>query len=276
PEPYAIADVDVILNDKIVVDFKDLGLKLSEKTPSDKALYGKDIVGAQHVAPLQGTGHQTPIAVRDGIAIMKEAFINEWHLEQFAFGSIADCFGEEFRLYDGRLTPRQPNSELKLISRILRVDGKRFTFDGEPSLVSEYDVPSDAWYYDLNHSATMPYSILMEIGLQPCGFLSAWLGSTLEYPQETYFFRNLDGDGKLHRLTDLRGKTLTNKVVLLSSTSYQGMIIQKFSYSLSVDGVVFYDGTASFGYFTRDALANQVGLDRGNPTYSWTDQNGIT
>jgi PfaB family protein len=270
PEPYAIADVDVILNDKIVVDFKDLGLKLSEKTPADKALYGKHIIGMESAPSTQ------PIAVRDGIAIMKEAFINEWHLEQFAFGSIADCFGEEFRLYDGRLTPRQPNNELKLISRILRVDGKRFTFDGEPSLISEYDVPLDAWYYDLNHSATMPYSILMEIGLQPCGFLSAWLGSTLEYPQETYFFRNLDGDGKLHRLTDLRGKTLTNKVVLLSSTSYQGMIIQKFSYSLSADGVVFYDGTASFGYFTRDALANQVGLDRGNPTYSWTDQNGIT
>lgn len=274
PEPYAIADVDVILNGKIVVDFKDLGLKLSEKAPADKAIYGRDILRTGYIPSLQ-TVSTTPIAVRDGIAIMKEAFINEWHLEQFAFGSIADCFGEEFRLYDGRLTPRQPNSELKLISRILRVDGTRFTFDGEPSLISEYDVPLDAWYYDRNHSATMPYSILMEIGLQPCGFLSAWLGSTLEYPQETYFFRNLDGDGKIHHLPDLRGKTLTNKVVLLSSTSYQGMIIQKFSYALSADGMVFYDGTASFGYFTGDALANQVGLDRGNPTYSWTDQNGI-
>ncbi|MCL4254389.1 MAG: 3-hydroxyacyl-[acyl-carrier-protein] dehydratase FabA, partial [Anaerolineae bacterium] len=272
PEPYAIADVDVILNDKIVVDFKDLGLKLSEKSPEDKALYGREILawadGRAEARPYMPVSN-TPIAVRDGIAIMKDAPINEWHLEQFAFGSIADCFGEDFRLYDGRLTPRQPNTYLKLISRILRVDGTRFVFDNTPSLVSEYDVPSDAWYYDRNHAPTMPYSILMEIGLQPCGFLSAWLGSTLEYPQETFFFRNLDGDGKLHHMPELRGKTITNHVSLTSSTSYQGMIIQKFTYALSVDGVTFYDGTASFGYFSTDALANQVGLDRGNETYAW-------
>jgi len=85
----------------------------------------------------------------------------------------------------------------------------------------------------------------------------------------------LDGDGKIHHLPDLRGKTITNHVSLTSSTSYQGMIIQKFTYALSADGVVFYDGTASFGYFTTDALANQVGLDRGNPTYAWMDTNGI-
>jgi len=271
PSPYAIADVDVILDGKIVVDFKDLGLKLSEKSPEDKALYGKHLIG---MADMPST-HTTPVQVRDGIAIMKDAPINEWHLEQFAFGSIADCFGEDFRLYDGRLTPRQPNSELKLISRILRVDGTRHVFDNNPSLISEYDVPLDAWYYDLNHAPTMPYSILMEIGLQPCGFLSAWLGSTLEYPQETFFFRNLDGDGKIHHLPDLRGKTITNHVSLTSSTSYQGMIIQKFTYALSADGVTFYDGTASFGYFTTDALANQVGLDRGNPTYAWMDVNGV-
>ncbi|MCU0482004.1 MAG: 3-hydroxyacyl-[acyl-carrier-protein] dehydratase FabA, partial [Anaerolineae bacterium] len=268
PSPYAIADVDVILDGKIVVDFKDLGLKLAEKSPEDKAIYGRDVLAR---ADMLGA---TP-TVRDGITIMKDAPINEWHLEQFAFGSIADCFGEDFRLYDGRLTPRQPNSELKLISRILQVNGTRHVFDNTPSLISEYDVPLDAWYYEQNHAPTMPYSILMEIGLQPCGFLSAWLGSTLEYPQETFFFRNLDGDGKIHHLPDLRGKTITNHVSLTSSTSYQGMIIQKFTYALSADGVVFYDGTASFGYFTTDALANQVGLDRGNPTYAWMDVQGV-
>ena len=31
PKPYAIADVDILLGDKVVVDFKDLGVQLSEK-----------------------------------------------------------------------------------------------------------------------------------------------------------------------------------------------------------------------------------------------------
>lgn len=274
PEPYAIADVDVILNDKIVVDFKDLGLKLSEKTPEDKALYGREVLQKTSSAIHTSAAPARPIAIRDGIAIMKDAPINEWHLEQFAFGSIADCFGEEFRLYDGRITPRQPNTYLKLINRIVQLNGTRFVFDNQPNLISEYDVPADAWYYEGNHQPTMPYSILMEIGLQPCGFLSAWLGSTLEYPHETFLFRNLDGDGHLHHMPELRGKTITNRVTLTASTSYQGIIIQKFSYALSVDGDIFYDGTASFGYFTIDALKNQVGLDRGNKTYSWMHRTG--
>ena len=104
----------------------------------------------------------------------------------------------------------------------------------------------------------------MEIGLQPCGFLSAHLGSTLPYPDENFYFRNLDGHGKTLRELDLRGQTITNRVKLLSSTAIQGIIIQKFSYELSCNGQPFYAGDAAFGYFQPEALVNQVGLDRGN------------
>jgi 3-hydroxymyristoyl/3-hydroxydecanoyl-(acyl carrier protein) dehydratase len=110
----------------------------------------------------------------------------------------------------------------------------------------------------------VPYSILMEIGLQPCGFLSAHLGSTLPYPDENLYFRNLDGHGKFLRELDLRGQTISNHVRLLSSTAFQGIIIQKFAYELSCGGQPFYTGEAAFGYFQSEALANQVGLDRGS------------
>ena len=36
----------------------------------------------------------------------------------------------------------------------------------------------------------MPYSVLMEIALQPCGLLGAYLGSTLKFPDKNLYFRN--------------------------------------------------------------------------------------
>jgi 3-hydroxymyristoyl/3-hydroxydecanoyl-(acyl carrier protein) dehydratase len=104
----------------------------------------------------------------------------------------------------------------------------------------------------------------MEIGLQPCGFLSAHLGSTLPYPDENFYFRNLDGNGKYLRDLDVRGQTISNRVRLLSSTAIQGIIIQKFAYELSCGDQPFYAGQAAFGYFQPEALVDQVGLDRGN------------
>ncbi len=238
PQPYAKANVDIILNGKVIVNFKDLGLQLVEKTPP------------------------TPVIPR------KTALFDERHIGEFALGSLAACFGPEYAGYDSRRAPRTPNGDLQLISRIVSVDGTRGQVTSGSSLVSEYDVPADPWYCAQNAVAEIPYSILMEIGLQPCGFLSAHLGSTLPYPDENLYFRNLDGHGKnlLDVNVDLRGQTITNRVSLLSSTAFQGIIIQKFSYEMSstAGGKPFYSGEASFGYFQAEALINQVGLDRGN------------
>ena len=103
----------------------------------------------------------------------------------------------------------------------------------------------------------------MEIGLQPCGFLSAHQGTSLIDPDADLYFRNLDGTGHLHREVDLRGRTVRARVELTSSTALSGVILQKFTYELECDGDVFFDGEASFGYFQGSALAEQIGLDGG-------------
>jgi 3-hydroxymyristoyl/3-hydroxydecanoyl-(acyl carrier protein) dehydratase len=172
-------------------------------------------------------------------------------------------------MFDDRVLSRQPNTDLQLISRVISFNGTRHTFTGKPSLVSEYDVPFKPWYYTENSSPTVPYSVLMEIALQPCGVLTAYLGSAFIFPDKDVFFRNLDGEGTLLENIDLRGKTITNSVVLTSSTAYEGNIIQKFTFSMSCDGKEFYKGTAAFGFFPKESLVNQVGLDRGEIIPAW-------
>ena len=91
----------------------------------------------------------------------------------------------------------------------------------------------------------------------------------MKYPEQDLFFRNLDGTGKLLKQIDLRGKTITNKSVMLSTSIAGGSIIQSFTFELLTDGEPFYVGKAVFGYFGGDALANQLGIDNGKTTNPW-------
>ena len=241
PNPCIVANMEIVFNNKVVVDFRNIGVQLKEKSQGENA----DIA------------------------------FSESHINEFATGKISRCFGEEFLFYDSsdRRPPRTPNGHLQLMSRITKLAAKRREFRPQSSLISEYDVPKNAWFYEENSYPTLPYSICMEIALQPCGFLSAYLGSTLIYPDIDFCFRNLDGKAKMFHEIDLRGKTVVNQVTLISSSIYGGTIIQRYQFQLSCGGQVFYQGDTSFGYFTPDALKNQLGLDNGKYLVPWIDAN---
>lgn len=197
------------------------------------------------------------------------ALFDKADLQAFATGSAAQCLGPAYAVYEGRRMPRIPNGDLLLMSRIVDVDGDQGVVQPGASLVSEYDVPADAWFYQQNAYPTLPYAVLMEIALQPCGFLSAYLGSTLRYPETDFYFRNLDGTGQLLAVPNLRGQTVTNRVQILSSTTMRGVILQQFTFALACEGETFYEGEASFGYFQAAALDKQAGLDGGASPQPW-------
>jgi 3-hydroxymyristoyl/3-hydroxydecanoyl-(acyl carrier protein) dehydratase len=156
---------------------------------------------------------------------------------------------------------------------VTHISGKRHDFSKPAYAIAEYDVPEDAWYYTNNsHAAVMPYAVIMEIALQPCGFVSAYMGTTLLYPETDFFFRNLDGRGKLHRDIDLRGKTIENKATLLTTAAMGNTIIQTFEFEMTVDKNLYYSGTAVFGYFVAAALADQLGLDNGVDNHPMTEK----
>ena len=208
----------------------------------------------------------TRLATRES---SRPPLFNENHLTAFAAGSLKDCFGSMYDVFGRRRIPRIPNGDLLLMSRICEIEGQQGTVQVGASLTSEYDVPAGAWFDREGNYPGLPYAILMEIALQPCGFLSAYLGSILPHPDADFYFRNLDGEGALRSAMDVRDKTLTNRVTLTASTAIQGIIIQKYTFAVACEGVTFYKGTASFGYFTAPALENQVGLDVGQAQAPW-------
>ena len=194
------------------------------------------------------------------------ALFNEYQLREFATGSLTNCFGPEFAVYSGRRFPRIPNAELALISRVTKIAGEKRTINVTASIESEYDVPPNAWFLEENNTPEIPYSIFMEIALQPCGFLSAYLGTPMLIPDQEFFFRNLDGQGELQVRLDSRGKTIHTRAKLTSSLVSGETIIQRFEYDLSQEGQILFIGTATFGYFSQDAMLKQAGLDGGKRT----------
>ncbi len=256
PHPYALGNVDVIVGERVVVNFSGLGLQLVDQDPPPPVLPPVPIASSLDAPP------------------SKPVVVSEAQIREFTLGRVSACLGDAYLPFEaaGRRMPRIPNTELQVLSRVVQFEGTRGEFTPGTLLVAEYDVPADAWYLRENSYPVLPYSILMEIALQPCGFLAAYLDSTLLLPDADLYFRNLDGSGTLHFLPDVRGTTITNHARLVSSTFIQGIIIQKFTYACSVTGRVFYEGDAVFGYFTPEALANQVGLDGGRETQAWYQQ----
>ncbi|WP_394229121.1 hotdog fold thioesterase [Shewanella colwelliana] len=308
PRPYAKANIDILLNGKVVVDFQNLGVMIKEEdectryeaplavnstVPADSVSVKKDYQGASINAPLMAQVPDLSAAPNKGViplshveAPLTPDYPNRvpdtvpftpYHMFEFATGNIENCFGSEFSIYRGMIPPRTPCGDLQLTTRVVEVNGKRGEFKKPSSCIAEYEVPTDAWYFDKNsHHAVMPYSVLMEISLQPNGFISGYMGTTLGFPGLELFFRNLDGSGELLRDVDLRGKTIVNDSRLLSTVMAGTNIIQSFSFELSTDGEPFYRGTAVFGYFKGDALKDQLGLDNGKVTQPWHVAKGIS
>ncbi|HTA65900.1 MAG TPA: acyltransferase domain-containing protein, partial [Xanthomonadaceae bacterium] len=195
-----------------------------------------------------------PAAVVDGFAFDRASIL------ACAIGRPSKAFGPMYRRFDGtQRVARLPGPPYLFMSRIRAIHGPIGVMKAGARAVVEYDVPSDAWYFDRNGCRTMPFAVLLEAALQPCGWLSSYVGSTLTEEGELGF-RNLDGEGRL--LAELHDDcgTLTTEVELTDVSATGGMIIESFAVRCLLGPREVYRLKTVFGFFPPATLANQAGL----------------
>ncbi|MEZ4526512.1 MAG: hypothetical protein R2941_11390 [Desulfobacterales bacterium] len=124
---------------------------------------------------------------------------------------------------------------------------------------AEYEIQGDEWYFCADRSGRMPFCILLEIALQPCGWLAAYAGSALKSDIDMKF-RNLGGNAVLHRNLRPEPGTLTMRARMTKVSEAGGMIIENFDMEILQDREMIYKGDTYFGFFSAQALANQVGI----------------
>jgi 3-hydroxymyristoyl/3-hydroxydecanoyl-(acyl carrier protein) dehydratase len=175
-------------------------------------------------------------------------------------GKPSEAYGELYRPFDeGRFIARLPGPPYQFIDRVPRIDAEPWKMVSGARAEAQYDVAPDDWYFAAERQPVMPYAVLAEVALQACGWLAAYMGSALTGPDDLCF-RNLGGDAELLRPVGRDPGTLTTRVEVTRVSRSAGMIIQSYAFEVRDTAGPVYRGTTTFGFFTRAALAQQVGL----------------
>ena len=241
PEPFAIVDALMFADGHPIVEIPDMSVRLAGlNRPQVEALW--------------------QVRRSPDVKAERRVLYDRDRITAFAIGNPSEAFGEPYRVFDQeRKIARLPGPPFQFLDRIVEISGEPWKLVEGASVVAEYDVPADAWYFAAGRQAEMPFSVLLEVGLQPCGWLAAYLGSALTSDVDLCF-RNLDGNAvQLKPVTAATG-TLSISVTMTRVASSGGMIIQNYDFEVSDSQGPVYRGDTVFGFFSKDALAQQVGV----------------
>lgn len=273
PEPYVIADALMYADGARIVQFTDMSLRLAGTNRDELVALWKD----RHTTePLETSRNSRESAVDEPVPIgntappatVQPAVFDRHQIRAFATGKPSEAFGDPYRVFDEeRRIARLPGPPFMFLDRVTAIRAEPWKLAADGWIESQYDVPADAWYFRANHQPSMPFCVLLEAALQPCGWFAAYLGSALHSSTDLRF-RNLGGSATLHREVFHDAGTLTARIRITDVSKAGGMIVEKFDMQLWQDRKIVYDGDTYFGFFSDDALANQVGV-RGARERMW-------
>lgn len=260
PEPYVIADALMYADDRRVVYVGDMSLQLTGLTRERmEAIWAAKQTTQQTQSPAPSAEASTTAIAQRGESPCRPVFDYDSILA-FAIGKPSEAFGEPYRVFDSdRRIARLPGPPFQFMDRVVHVEPEQWKLEPGGWIEAEYDVPPDAWYFGANRQASMPFAVILEAALQPCGWLAAYAGSALTSKTDLSF-RNLGGTATLHEEIFPDAGTLTMRSRMTSVSHAGGMIIEKFDMQILRRGRMVYDGRTEFGFFSAAALAQQVGI----------------
>ncbi|SNT50074.1 PfaB family protein [Asanoa hainanensis] len=258
PFPTVVADVLVTVDGVKALHVADCAVRLVPDWPLDQWRHlGPPTTVLAPLARLGGlVGHRDagPVAEVEGLPLGYASLLAcAWGRPTDGLGPMAEAF------LGTRRPPRLPGPPYHFMSRIAAVEGPYQGMAVGSAVTAEYEVPAEAWYFAHNAAPTMPAAVLMEVALQPCGWLGCYVGSPTQIDAEL-LFRNLDGDVRLLREVRPGTRRIRTRAELTDVSRAAGMIIESFRIECHADGEPLLRGTAVFGYFLTTAFAEQPGL----------------
>jgi len=246
PAPYAIADALMFADGRPVVEIQNMSVQLNGLTrESIEKLWSDN---------------------RNNASSQLETIYNKETVMAFSNGNPSEAFGEKYRVFDldnDRIIARLPGPPYQFLDRIVQVTTEKWRMEPGGTVIAEYDVPDTDWYFDANGYSGMPFSILLEIALQPCGWYSAYMGSAL-HSEKNLSYRNLGGKGTIKRLPRAGAGSIAIAVDSTGVSKSGGMIIQNFNFRVYDTEGDIYIGDTYFGFFTKEALSDQIGIREDN------------
>ena len=213
-----------------IVEITDMSLRMTGLDREALARIWEDAAGFPVFLPLPG-GEGGPEGERRRGLFDPPALYDTSKILAFAIGKPSEAFGEPYRIFDeGRVIARLPGPPYQFLDRIVEVSGEPWKMVAGPRAVAEYDVPPDAWYFEADRQDRMPFAVLLETALQPCGWLAAYVGSALT-SEVDLSFRNLGGSAVQVAPVGRDSGTLTTSATLTKVSKSGGMIIQQYDFA---------------------------------------------
>ncbi len=251
PEPYSIVDALMYADGKPIVEISNMSVRLTG-------------TNREKLEALWSASPPLPLEEGRGEGI-KPAIYTKEQIMAYSNGNPSEGFGEPYRIFDsGRKIARLPGPPFQFMDRVTALRGEPWQMTAGAMAEAQYDIPTDAWYFGVERQPRMPFAVLLEAALQPCGWLAAYVGSALTSPSDISF-RNLGGNAIQHRPVGPGSGTLTCSTTMTKVATSGGMIIQEFDFSVADRHGILYEGETMFGFFSREALAAQVGIRDAKP-----------
>lgn len=264
PEPYVIADAHMFADNHCIVEFTNMSLRLTH-------------VSAKEIDSFwENRKEQTSLQLLPQSAIFSPAGIclDQIHFHEFSEGSPSKAFGAAYKVFDhGRFLARLPRSPYAFVHRVTQLDPPPGVISPDGWVTAQVDVSKNDWFFTADRTSAMPFCILLEIALQPCGWLAAYMGSAFASNKPLHF-RNLDGKAILYREIPLDDICLTMRCRLTKASNAGEMLIQTYDMEVLDKQGMIYEGSTTFGFFTPEVLSTQIGIQNAPliPVYTTTQK----
>jgi len=177
-----------------------------------------------------------------------------------ALGDPIAAFGERFRPFAKNLRcSRLPNPPYLFCTHVAHADRTLEHPQVKASVDMVYDLDAAAWYFTEHSHPVMALCALLEMALQPCGWLSSLMLEP-EFAAWQPLFRNLDGIGTLHREIQPDDGSVITRVQMRSRVVLGEQVIWRFKLVCMIGTECVFECATSFGSFSPRALAETKGM----------------
>jgi 3-hydroxymyristoyl/3-hydroxydecanoyl-(acyl carrier protein) dehydratase len=176
----------------------------------------------------------------------------------FADGSAEKAFGPAYRPFDqGRFLARLPRPPYLMLDAVTETDLTPGKVRENAHITALWMREGTDWTFR-QPGNLLPYSLLLEAALQPCGLMAAWMGASLQSDRSLYF-RNLGGKLRF-QAPALPGKLLETRARLTRFVKNGDLQLLFFDISCKQEGELLLSCETHFGFFTEEALKDQKGM----------------
>ncbi|MDR2199802.1 MAG: hypothetical protein LBR53_10185 [Deltaproteobacteria bacterium] len=242
-------------------------LKENGEEPAEKpreALEGPRKTGADEAPGKKSPNRKAPAPdPKPSAARPKELIYSRADIDALILGRPSEVLGPLFRRFDdGSFMARLPRAPYSFLDQARILKGK--VGDPAPGSKLEALFTPDPTKWPLTESrsngGTLPYAILNETALQPCGFLATFMGSALPF-KGPMRFRNLGGQARVTEKIDLLNPLpIRTRVTFAKSAVLGETVIQHYAFQAEMGGKTIFEGATHFGFISPENLERQEGL----------------